>query len=225
MLRFNRRYFVIFHPDFRLGLSLMRYLAICLSLCLFAGCGESQYERCLKVEKDKVVEHWDDFDQVAKRLLRSFEFSLDLQGVPDQEISSPEIIKSLKESLQVLADLPLSDIRKNLVKSQGADSVAVSGYESVVEAWKKYLEFAQDSSLAPEHADYVERAVDQVIISYDYSDSFSNLYYFGVPDEIMLKAQYEAVEAIEKSNEEAINKLNQIQNEIASNICNSRGLY
>ena len=96
------------------GGSDMRYLIISLSLLLFVGCGESQYERCLKVEKAKVVENWEDIYQISKHLVLNFSFPLDFRGVLDDEMTTQQDTQKLRDSLQVLADLPLVEIQKKL---------------------------------------------------------------------------------------------------------------
>ncbi len=221
------------------GDSDMRYLIISLSLLLFVGCGESQYERCLKVEKAKVVENWEDIYRIAKRLVLNFSFPLDFRGVLDNDITALQDIQKLRDGLQVLADLPLVEIQKKLTEiaemiEQGIEEPALgeameaseAEYLKVIQAWDQYNEIA-DESLAAENSEFLRERIDEVILSYQATVTSDNQYYlyFGVPDEMMLAAQYKIINEIEKSIKEDMKKLDMVQNEIASNICNSRGLY
>lgn len=221
------------------GDSDMRYLVISLSLLLFVGCGESQYERCLKVEKAKVVENWEDIYRIAKRLVLNFSFPLDFRGVLDNDITALQDIQKLRDGLQVLADLPLVEIQKKLTEiaemiEQGIEEPALgeameaseAEYLKVIQAWDQYNEIA-DESLAAENSEFLRERIDEVILSYQATVTSDNQYYlyFGVPDEMMLAAQYKIINEIEKSIKEDMKKLDMVQNEIASNICNSRGLY
>jgi hypothetical protein len=205
----------------------MRYLIVFLGLFLFVGCGESQYERCLKVEKAKVVENWDDIYQIAKRLVLNSSFPLDFRGVLDQEITTQEAIQKLRDGLQVLASLPLVEIQKKYseMELRGIENPEeASGYNKVFEAWDSYYDLSR--TLAQEDVEMLDQVLDQTIDSHQSnSDSGYQSYYFGAPDEVILEVQYEALDAIEKSNQEAKEKLDLVRNKIASDICNSRGLY
>ena len=217
----------------------MRYLIISLSLLLFVGCGESQYERCLKVEKAKVVENWEDIYQISKHLVLNFSFPLDFRGVLDDEMTTQQDTQKLRDSLQVLADLPLVEIQKKLTEiaemiEQGIEEPALeeameaseTEYLKVIQAWDQYIEIV-DESLAVENSEFLGERTDEVILSYQATVTLDNQYhlYFGVPDEMMLAAQYKIINEIEKSIAEDMEKLDMVQDEITSNICNSRGLY
>ena len=249
LVRYNLDSFVIFGDGCELDLFGMRYLCISLSLLLFVGCGESQYERCLKVEKAKVVENWDDIYQIAKRLVLRFGFPLDFKGVLDDEMTSTQDIQKLRDSLQVLADSPLTEMKTRLseiseMEKREFEETALedeienhykdleekvrkfeTDERNTYETWERYMEIASDS-LAEDDYSRIESRIGEVLDSHQQnSDDFLNWTYFGVADEVILAAQYEVLDVIEKANQESMERLASVQNEIASNICNSRGLY
>ena len=87
------------------------------------------------------------------------------------------------------------------------------------------MEIASDS-LAEDDYSRIESRIEEVLHSHqENSDDFLNWTYFGIADEVILAAQYEVLDVIEKANQESMERLASVQNEIASNICNSRGLY
>ena len=227
----------------------MRYLYIFLTLFLFVGCGESQYERCLKVEKAKVVENWDDIYQIAKRLVSSFGFPLDFKGVLDDEMTSTQDIQKLRDSLQILADLPLTEMKtkrseiSEMEKREFEETALQAEVENhykdleekvrkfevnateIFESWDRYMETASDSLAEGDYSrisSRIGKAIDSEQVN---SDDFLDWTYFSVADEVILAAQYEVLDLIEKANQEGMERLASVQNEIASNICNSRGLY
>ncbi len=207
----------------------MRYLIISLCLFLFVGCGESEYERCLKVEKAKVVENWDDIDQIVKRSVMNFDISsLNFRGVLDNEVTSAQDIQRLRDSLQVLADMPLLEIQKKFKEmvAQGIEMDSdTSVYAEVVQAWDQYLDLAYNL-LRDEELRLMDSLIDDAVTSHERIATKDNqVLYFGTPDEIMLEVHYKLIGELEKSNQEAMVKLATVQKEIASNICNSRGLY
>lgn len=211
----------------------MRYLIVFLCLLSISGCGQSQYERCLKVEKAKIIKNWEDIYEIAQRLVLDFSFPLDFDGVLDREITTQQDIQNLRDSLEVLADLPLAEISKMIeqgIEDPGLEEVLEADLLKVELAWGRYFELVYES-LAGEDSDFLQERIDDVIISYEKtmtsdSQNYVNyVNYFGLPDEMLLAAQYEIINEIEKSTEEAMKKIDLVQNEISANICNSRGLY
>ena len=208
----------------------VRYLIVFLCLLSIAGCGQSQYERCLKVEKAKIIKNWEDIYEIAQRLVLDFSFPLDFDGVLDREITTQQDIQNLRDSLEVLADLPLAEISKMIeqgIEDPGLEEVLEADLLKVELAWGRYFELV-DESLAGEDSAFFYERIDDVIISYEKtmtSDSQNYVNYFGLPDEMLLAAQYEIINEIEKSTEEDMKKIDLVQNEISANICNSRGLY
>tara|TARA_Y100000589_G_scaffold247572_1_gene235543 strand:+ start:1339 stop:2079 length:741 start_codon:yes stop_codon:yes gene_type:complete len=235
--------------DINLDFSVMRYLYIFLTLFLVVGCGESQYERCLKVEKAKVVENWDDIYQIAKRLVLSFGFPLDFRGVLDAEMTSTQDIQKLRDSLQTLAGFPhtemktrrseISEMEKREFEETALQVEVDNHYidleekvrkfeadaTEIIESWDHYMEIASDS-LAEDDYSRINSRIGKVIDSDKVnSDDFLDWTYFGIADEVILAVQYEVLDEIEKANQEGMERLASVQNEIAANICNSRGLY
>lgn len=216
----------------------MRYLIVFLfSLSIF-GCGESQYERCLRVEKEKVDENWEDIYEIAQHLVPSFGFPLDFYGVLDGAAPTQLDIQRLRYVLKMLADLPLAEIEKRQLEIMvlGADNIGVENsvltetffadYQEVEEAWDRFFHLVDDS-LTEEYSDFIYEDLHEKEDSYNETiDNYNDVYFYtGAPDQMMLATAYESINKVEKLAEKYWGKLDLVQNEIASNICNSRGLY
>mgnify|MGYP004281168829 CR=1 FL=1 len=146
----------------------------------------------------------------------------------DNEVTSAQDLQKLRDSLQVLADMPLLEIQKKFKEmiAQGIEMDSdTSVYAEVVQAWDQYLDLVYNL-LRGEEQELMHSLIDDAVTSHErISTKNDQDLYFGAPDEIILEVQYKLIGELEKSNQEAMVKLATVQKEIAMNICNSRGLY